>query len=455
MLVINKRLFFWLIKAYIKKWGRILALSFLGGLIGFFFLIFFSSQFVHLFPQKERVGMVGAYSLDKLPDRITQKISRGLTKLSPSGEIKPDLAESWQVKSGGKTYVFKLKRGIRFDNGTEVTSRTLSYVFKDVTIEKPDKYTIIFHLQDEYAPFLITVSRPIFPRGLQGLGEYTITDIKTNGEFISSLTLSKTTDKRQQVVYVFYPNQEALKTAFLLGEATQIDDIINSKINNTDIATHKNVTVSRQTNYDQLVTLFYNTKDQVVSDNKLRKALSYSLPDSFLQGERAYLPYSPRSIYFSKEAAARSQDLAHAKLLLEAVYLNASESARPQLVITALTKYHTAAVSIARIWQDLGVKVKITDVDVKPTEFQIYLGDFTVPKDPDQYMLWHSDQESNITKFRSLRIDKLLEDGRKTVAIKERKRIYDDFQKYLLDDAVIDTPASFLYFPYTYTLKRR
>ena len=87
--------------------------------------------------------------------------------------------------------------------------------------------------------------------------------------------------------------------------------------------------------------------------------------------------------------------------------------------------------------------------------FQVYLGDFTVPKDPDQYMLWHSDQESNITKFRSLRIDKLLEDGRKTVAVKERKRIYDDFQKYLLDDAVIDTPASFLYFPYTYTLKRR
>lgn len=399
--------------------------------------------------------MVGAYSIDKLPDAISEKISRGLTKVAPNGEIKPDLAESWQIRDSGKTYIFRLKRGIRFSNGTEVTSKTLGYVFKDVKIERPDKYTIVFHLQDEYAPFLVTVSRPIFPRGLQGLGEYTITDIKINGEFISSLTLSQTTNKGHHVVYVFYPNQEALKTAFLLGEATEIDDIINSKINNTDIATHKNVIVSKQTNYDQLVTLFYNTKDQVLSDNKLRKALSYSLPDSFSQGERAYLPYSPRSIYFSKEAAVRSQDLAHAKLLLDAVYLTASESARPQLIITTLTKYHTAAVSIARIWQDLGVKVKIVDVDVKPTAFQIYLGDFTVPKDPDQYMLWHSDQESNITKFRSLRIDKLLEDGRKTVSVKERKRIYDDFQKYLLDDAVIDTPASFLYFPYTYTLKRR
>ena len=323
-----------------------------------FLSYFFSSYLVHLFPQKERVGMVGAYSLDKLPDRITQKLSRGLTKLSPSGEIKPDLAESWQIRDSGKTYVFKIKRGIRFSNGTEVTSKDPGVCFKDVKIERPDKYTIIFHLHDEYAPFLVTISRPIFPRGLQGLGEYTITDIKINGDFISSLTLSHTADKHQ-VVYVFYPNQEALKTAFLLGEATEIDDIINTKANNTDIATHKNVAVSRQTNYDQLVTLFYNTKDQVISDNKLRKALSYSLPDSFSQGERAHLPYPPRSIYFSKEAAVRSQDLAHAKLLLDAVYLNASESARPELIITTLTKYHVVAASIAKIWEGLGVKVKL------------------------------------------------------------------------------------------------
>lgn len=454
-MVINKRLFFWLIKAYIKKWGRILALSFLGGLIGFFFLIFFSSRFVHLFPQKERVGLVGAYSLDKLPDVITQKLSRGLTSVSANGEVKPDLAESWQIKDNGKTYIFTLKRGIRFSNGTEVTSSTLGYVFKDVAIEEPNKYTIVFHLHDQYAPFLVTVSRPIFPRGLQGLGAYSISDIKINGNFISSLTLSQTTNKRHQVVYVFYPNQEALKTSFLLGETTEIDDIINTKLNKTDIATHKNVKVSRQTNYDQLVTLFYNTKDQVVSDNKLRKALTYSLPDTFSQGKRSYLPYAPQSIYFSKEATIRSQDIEHAKLLLDAVYTNASESSRPVLTITTLNKYHDLATSLAKEWKTLGVKVKVVDVDARPTSFQIYLGDFTIPKDPDQYMLWHSDQESNITKFRSLRIDKLLEDGRKTVNIKERKKIYDEFQKYLLDDAVIDTPASFLYFPYTYTLRRR
>ena len=70
--------------------------------------------------------------------------------------------------------------------------------------------------------------------------------------------------------------------------------------------------------------------------------------------------------------------------------------------------------------------------------------------DPDQYTLWHSGQMNNITNYKNLRIDKLLEDGRQTVDIQSRIKIYADFQKYLLDDA----PATFLYFPDIYTVTR-
>lgn len=62
-----------------------------------------------------------------------------------------------------------------------------------------------------------------------------------------------------------------------------------------------------------------------------------------------------------------------------------------------------------------------------------------MPKDPDQYILWHSDQVNNIVRYKNLRIDKLLEDGRSVTNINERKEIYSDFQKYLMDDL----PASF------------
>ena len=73
-----------------------------------------------------------------------------------------------------------------------------------------------------------------------------------------------------------------------------------------------------------------------------------------------------------------------------------------------------------------------------------------MPQDPDQYVLWHSDQRNNITHYKNLRIDKLLEDGRSISDIEKRKKIYADFQKYLTDDA----PASFLYFPKEYNLSK-
>lgn len=456
-MVINRRLVFWLLRAYIKKWGRIIFLSFLGGLLGFFFFVFFSSHIAHLFPHKERIGLVGAYHLEDLPSSITTQLSRGLTKVDTNYEVKPDLAESWEIKDQGKTYVFHLKKGIRFSNGTEVTSKTLGYSFKDAKIELPDKYTIIFKLKDQYAPFLVTVSRPIFPKGLQGLGKFTISDVKINGDFISSLTLVGTKNKQQQEIYTFYPNQESLKTAFLLGEVTKINGVNDLRINGTDLSKHRNTVISKDINYSQLVTIFYNTKDSVVSDNKLRKGLTYTLPNNFAEGERSYLPYPPQSIYYAKDESERSQDLAHAKLLIDATYGSASESAKQTLTLKTLTRYHQLAEQIAKLWQSVGVKVKIEDVDAKPEAFQIYLGDFFVPKDPDQYELWHSkaDPEHNITHYDSKRIDKLLEDGRRTADINERKKIYEEFQKYLLDDALIDTPASFLYFPYSYTVSRQ
>ncbi|HLD01460.1 MAG TPA: hypothetical protein VJC10_01160, partial [Patescibacteria group bacterium] len=92
----------------------------------------------------------------------------------------------------------------------------------------------------------------------------------------------------------------------------------------------------------------------------------------------------------------------------------------------------------------------IEEVDTLPPQYQVYLSDFSVPKDPDQYVLWHSTHVNNITFIDNQRIDKLLEDGRKTTDTNKRQEIYFDFQKYLLDES----PASFLYFPYEFSVKR-
>jgi len=80
------------------------------------------------------------------------------------------------------------------------------------------------------------------------------------------------------------------------------------------------------------------------------------------------------------------------------------------------------------------------------------LRSLTVPADPDQYVYWQSTQENtNISNYSSPKIDKLLEDGRKTLDTDARKKIYADFQFYLVDDA----PAIFLYYPKVVTIRRK
>ena len=122
-----------------------------------------------------------------------------------------------------------------------------------------------------------------------------------------------------------------------------------------------------------------------------------------------------------------------------------------KIVIKTLPQYKRLANLIATEWKKIGIISDIEVVDGLPSAYQAFLGELPVLRDPDQYTLWHSGQVGNITNYRNLRIDKLLEDGRTTYNLEDRKKIYSDFQKYLLDDM----PAVFLFFPYTYTITRK
>jgi ABC-type transport system substrate-binding protein len=454
MTIFRRRTLFWLIKAYLKKWGKVIGSSFLLGLLIFFLLLTSSQYLIKKIPTDKKVvvGMIGAYKSDNLPPQIVRKLSRGLTSLNPDGTIKPEAAASWEITDLGQTYIFHLRDSVRFSNGKKMTADMVRYDFADVTVEKPDKQTIIYKLKDPYSPFLITVSRPLFIDGLTGIGDYQIINLKVNGGLVESLELRSVKDALQTETYKFYPTEEALKQAFALGEINRAVGLTDTSFKNTTFAAFPKVSISRQIDYTKLVTLFYNTQDSVLSDEKLRNGLSYALPSTFSKGQRNYVAYPPTSEYFNQEELERPQDFPHAKLLIDSALESASQSALPKLRLKVLSRYLKVAEEITAAWKQAGIEVEVEEVDVIPTAFQMYLGDFNMPRDPDQYTLWHSSQPAttNITNYKNLRIDKLLEDGRKTTDTQERKEIYADFQRYLLEDS----PASFLYFPYSYTIER-
>ncbi|HVZ12105.1 MAG TPA: ABC transporter substrate-binding protein, partial [Patescibacteria group bacterium] len=209
-----------------------------------------------------------------------------------------------------------------------------------------------------------------------------------------------------------------------------------------------NTIVSQNTDYNQLVAIFYNTEDPELSDKKLREALSYAIPPKFSEGVRAYSPIRANSIYFAQSPNYGISDISISNDLLS----DKSDSKKKTYEIDTTDDLMPVAKVVSDSWKKIGIKTKIKTVDSIPHNFQMLIYPIKLPLDPDQYTLWHSKGENNISNFhKNQRIDKLLEDGRSTNDTEKRILIYSDFQKYLIDEA----PATFLYYPQTYSVKKK
>jgi peptide/nickel transport system substrate-binding protein len=61
-------------------------------------------------------------------DEVTYaNIFEGLTRIGRAGEVLPALAESWTISDDGKTYTFKLHSGVKFHDGTDLTSEDVKF----------------------------------------------------------------------------------------------------------------------------------------------------------------------------------------------------------------------------------------------------------------------------------------------------------------------------------------
>lgn len=461
MVFVRRRYYFWLIKAYIKRWNKtILTSLLLGG--GIFFALATILNF-YLKPLIEKkvvkIGYAGVYNINNLPEPILEDISYGLVSIANNGTIKPAAAASWKISGNGREYTFKLKRGQLFHTGQELTVDTLPYHFKDVSITKIDTYTILYKLKTPYSPFFVSVSKPILIENFSGLGKYKLKKIDLNGGFVKSLTIQSIQDASVKKNIYFYPTANALKLAFLLGDVDTINGVTNLQFKvatralllplgtrNASFKQWKNVSIKKKTNYDELVTLFYNNANSILSEKKVRQALTYALPDTIQFGERAYSPIKPNSLYFSRSPNFGISDTEIAKSLLA----SSQATITKPLEISTTEDFRQVANLVGKYWGRLGIKTRVKIVSGIPPSYEVFLYQFRIPEDPDQYTLWHSQGVNNIVKYKSLRIDKLLEDGRQTTDIEKRQKIYEDFQKYLIDDA----PASFFYYPYEYIISR-
>ena len=93
-------------------------------------------------------------------------------------KVVPDLAQSWNVSSDGMTYTFKLRSGVKFHDGSSLTSEDIkaSYdriinppagvvsirkaYYSDLSVSAPDPTTVVFKLKNPMAGVLEALASP-------------------------------------------------------------------------------------------------------------------------------------------------------------------------------------------------------------------------------------------------------------------------------------------------------
>lgn len=436
---LKKRLFSWKIqRPRLKEMFSLRNLLVFWGMILISSLIFFRQFF---YPQPSfSQGIIGLYRQDLLPEIVLALLSEPLVTVDESGQPKPNLVSGWQVNNNATVYTFKLKNDLFWNDGSLVNSSDLVFNLPEVDVSYPDNLTIQFKLNEPYVPFPMLLTMPILKKNsLVGLGKYQVVKEDLNKDLVSTLVLRpKKTDETQvlpKVVIKFYPDDKTAKAAFELGEVNSLLNISNSFA----LTNYHTADVKKITNYKKIVGVFYNTKDSLLSDKNLRKALSLAIPK--IEDEEKTKTSIP---FFSWAFNENVKNLTGDPALAAKYLAKVKSPEKLSLILTTTPSLNKVGQMVVEAWQKIGVGAVLREESGVPQNFQALLISQTIPQDPDQYSLWHSTSTStNLSQYKSDRVDKDLEDGRRAGDSNKRRQFYLDFQKTLADDS----PAAFLYFP--------
>jgi len=116
------------------------------------------------------------FATDSQSQHLDGLLFSSLVERDDQMNIHPDLAASWDTPDP-LTYIFHLRPGVRFHDGSAVTAADVQSTFdfllnaanrspkrggfrQIASIEAPDPATVTFHLKEPYASFLFSISRP-------------------------------------------------------------------------------------------------------------------------------------------------------------------------------------------------------------------------------------------------------------------------------------------------------
>ena len=432
-------------------------------------LFYFLSLIYLLIPSKTYVeglvGQPGSFLPSRAQTEVDKTISkllyRSLFKYDNFGTLIPDLSETWEVSDEGLVYTVTIKDNQFWSDGSKITANDLLYTsykipnLSGVATDKIDDLTVRYTLPNKFSPFLslltVGVMKNQSDEKNQGLntptsGPFRVAGIKSKGEIIKRVVLlDPNSPNIKQIAFRFYPNEDALITAYKLGEihAFLVKDSSTFKVDNTLLLKQYPI----QSVY---YALFFNLRNETYKELELRNQLARTLNVDeviFGQGIPVEGPIS-RSFYTNEKYKegdydkTASYDLLGKEIKIDIPNTEALQEVGNRIK-TAWEDKVNANVTLVKHSSD-EIKEKI----IEPRSFDILLFGQEVGRDPDRYINWHSTQSEkpglNLSGFNSVRGDRALEEGRKELDVDTRTKHYNEFQKVVSEN----TPAVFLHHPY-------
>ncbi len=176
-------------------------------------------------------------SNDATSSTLSGIMYEGLLYTDPyDGSLRGRLAKSFEVLPDKKTYIIKLRKGLKWSDGREITSDDVYFTYKTIIfggfgdtsardsmlvagklpeIEIVDKYTVKFKTPVPFAPFLRNLTLPIAPKhvykhatdkGKAYFRTFHTTDIDPKKLVVSGAFILKEYVPAQRLVYVKNPN---------------------------------------------------------------------------------------------------------------------------------------------------------------------------------------------------------------------------------------------------------
>ncbi|PIS37524.1 MAG: peptide ABC transporter substrate-binding protein [Nitrospirae bacterium CG08_land_8_20_14_0_20_52_24] len=437
--------------------------------------------------ESEPTNLDPRLATDANSSRINGLIYSGLLRQDENGLIQPDLAVNWETPDPG-TYLFHLREGVRFHDGTVLTSRDVKYTFESILdpalgsphkstfeqierIETPDDKTIRFVLREPFAPFLLSMTMGIvlaqsasaqgadFAKAPVGTGPFRLAKRNTGESYDlwANPDYFEGAPKLSRVIFRVVPDNTV---RFLELQKGTLNLVVNGIELDYIPLVNKDPRLKLMTgpgvNYSYIG---FNLTDPLLKKQKVREAIAHAVDrDSIIRHLLKEMAHpatgllSPMNWAYYGEVKTFEYSPQKSRELLDQAGYPDPDGGGPGMRFTL--SYKTSqdeqgkriAAALQQQLKEVGIEVTIRSYewgtfygDIKSGNFQLYSLSWVGVTDPDIYdYIFHSKNfppaGANRGRYANPEVNALLERARRTLDLSRRKAYYRKVQEILAAD---------------------